>query len=58
MLWFTLPMLWFLYFLVPFGFVGIITYGFVSLSVTSNVLRLGPARDDGGVLVWAGRNAV
>ncbi len=25
----TLPMLWFLYFLVPFGFVGIVTYGTV-----------------------------
>ena len=26
---FTLPMLWFLRFLVPFGFVGIVTYGVV-----------------------------
>jgi hypothetical protein len=23
----TLPLLWFLYFLVPFGFVGLVTYG-------------------------------
>jgi hypothetical protein len=26
---FTLPLLWFLYFLVPFGFVGVVTYGMV-----------------------------
>jgi hypothetical protein len=25
----TLPLVWFLYFLVPFGFVGIVTYGVV-----------------------------
>ena len=26
---FTLPLLWFLYFLIPFGFVGLVSYGVV-----------------------------
>jgi hypothetical protein len=26
---FTLPLPWFLYFLVPFGFIGLVTYGVV-----------------------------